>query len=73
MIRQEFREVCREEELIEFFQRNRTRFGELHNTAYGIYMDLLKKLQNPESGVGEDEGKYNVDKSPVSVRGGAAQ
>ncbi|MEE0420424.1 MAG: hypothetical protein UDG86_10310 [Lachnospiraceae bacterium] len=62
VIRQEFQEVCSVEELIEFFLRNRTRFGELHNTAHGIYVDLLKKLQNPETGVEEDEGKYNVDK-----------
>ena len=45
VIRQEFQEVCSVEELIEFFLRNRTRFGELHNTAHGIYVDLLKNCK----------------------------
>lgn len=60
-LRSEFSLVESEEELFEFLREHREVLGELHETAYEKFMELLGRLQNPESGNWEDEEKYTMD------------
>ena len=56
-----FSQVNTEEELEEFFKEHAGELGELHETAYKKFIELLDRLQNPEGVNGEGERKYTME------------
>lgn len=60
-LRDEFSQVTNEEELEEFFREHSADLGELHETAYRKFTEMLEKLQKPETSNGLAERKYTIN------------
>lgn len=56
-----FCEVSCEEELMEFFREHGADLGQLHETAYGKFNELMDLLQNPKGLNGEAERRYTIE------------
>ncbi|RGZ01893.1 hypothetical protein [Clostridium sp. AM58-1XD] len=60
LIMDELKDVDSTEELAEFFRRNKGRMGELHNTAYRKFRELMRRLKSPEGA--EQESRYGMNR-----------
>ncbi len=60
-VRDAFSNVFSEEELLEFFREHIDDLGQLHETAYQKFEQLLELLQKPEGIGGEEERRYTIE------------
>lgn len=60
-IKDAFAQVSDREELMDFFREHGNELGQLHETAYCKFVELLDTLQKPRSFVGEEQ-KYTVER-----------
>lgn len=60
-VRDAFSDVHSEEELLEFFREHQKGLGQLHETAYQKFEELLEVLQKPKGASGEEERKYTIE------------
>lgn len=60
-IRDAFAGISTEEELFVFLRQHSSDLGQLHETAYQCFMNLLQRLQQPESIGGQQERRYSVE------------
>lgn len=59
MVKDAFDQVEGQEDLVDFFQEHRADMGQMHETAYKKFMELLRKLQMPGDDDGQEE-KYSM-------------
>lgn len=60
-MRDAFGEVSSEEELMEFFREHGDDLGQLHETAYRKFDELMDLLQKPKGMNGEEERTYTIE------------
>lgn len=60
-VRDAFSYVTDKKELMEFFDEHMDHLGQLHETAYRKFEELMERLQKPEGVSGAEERRYTIE------------